>query len=316
MNLKKGRKLLDNILGLLHTTLRMTTPIALAALGGLYAHRAGVLNVALEGMMLSSAFVSVIASYATGNIFLAIVAGVTSSLLLGVIFSFFGISLGGNLTIVGLAINTLVAGASAFILQTAFGQRGTFSNERIVGMKEIDVPILGEIPILGKILNNQTPMVYISLFILIVVHFILYHSKLGVYIRTVGEKEEAAESVGLPVTKIKYIAVLIGSILCGLAGINIALENVNMFVENMTGGRGFIALAAIYSGRGTAIGTYLFSLLFGFADAAQIRLQVFNIPGAFIQMIPYLSIIIVLSIIGISKKRKKSVTDGTNNASI
>lgn len=296
---------MDNLLNILHTTIRMTTPIALAALGGLYAHRAGVLNVALEGMMLSSAFVSVLASYATGNIALAILAGITSSMLLGFVFSIFGITLKGNLTIVGLAINTLVAGASAFVLQTTFGQRGTFSNERIVGMSEIDIPLIRDIPILGKIINNHTPITYISILILVIVHLVLYYSKLGVYIRIVGEKEEAAYSVGLPVNRIKYIAVITGSFLCGLAGINIALENVTMFVENMTGGRGFIALAAIYSGRGTAIGTYLFSLLFGFADALQIRLQVINIPGAFIQMIPYLSIIVVLTIIGISKKRKK-----------
>ncbi|MGO3732251.1 MAG: ABC transporter permease [Vagococcus sp.] len=307
---------MDNILSILHTTLRMTTPIALAALGGLYAHRAGVLNVALEGMMLSSAFVSVLTSYATGNIVLAIMAGLMSSLLLGFVFSFFGISLKGNLTIVGLAINTLVAGISAFVLQTVFGQRGTFSNERIVGMGEIDIPFIRDIPIIGKVINNHTPITYISLIVLIVVHVVLYYSKLGVYIRIVGEKEDAAYSVGLPVNKIKYSAVLLGSLLCGLAGINIALENVTMFVENMTGGRGFIALAAIYSGRGTAVGTYLFSLLFGFADAAQIRLQVINIPGAFVQMIPYLSIIVVLTIIGISKKRKKRVNHGATNTTI
>ncbi|MCI1903129.1 ABC transporter permease [Enterococcus hirae] len=300
---------MDNLLNILHTTLRMTTPIALAALGGLYAHRAGVLNVALEGMMLASAFVSVITSYAFGNIFLAIFAGVFSSFVLGLVFSFFGITMKGNLTIVGLAINTLVGGFSAFILQTVFGQRGTFSNARIVGMKELNIPVLKDIPILGDIFNHQTPMVYVSLLALVVIHMVLYHSKLGVYIRTVGEKEDAAYSVGLPVDRIKYTAILIGSVLCGFAGVNIALENVTMFVEEMTGGRGFIALAAIYSGRGTAIGTYLFSLLFGLADAAQIRLQNIHIPGAFVQMIPYLSIIIVLTLIGLSKKRKKRVHD-------
>ncbi|MGX7059672.1 ABC transporter permease [Vagococcus humatus] len=300
---------MEQLLSILHTTLRMTTPIALAALGGLYAHRAGVLNVALEGMMLASAFFGVITSFATGNIFLALFVGILASVVLGFVFSFFGITLKGNLTIVGLAINTLVAGASSFILQVVFGQRGTFANQKIVGLKELDIPILRNIPILGDIFNKHTPIVYLSLLVLVVVHFILYHTKLGVYIRTVGEKEDAAVSVGLPVNKLRYISVLIGSVLCGLAGINIALENVTMFVENMTGGRGFIALAAIYSGRGTAIGTYVFSLLFGFADAMQIRMQNIKIPGAFIQMIPYLSIIVVLSVIGLLNKRSRRVSD-------
>lgn len=296
---------MEALLDMCHTTLRMTTPIALAALGGLYAHRAGVLNVALEGMMLASAFVSVILSYLTGNVYIAIVGGLVVSAILGVLFSFFGITLKGNLTIVGLAINTLVAGGTAFILQTVFGQRGTFSNEQIVGLHEINIPLLEHIPIIGKIFNHHTPLVYASLVILAVVHVILYRTRLGLYIRTVGEKEEAARSVGIPVERIRYSAVVLGSLLCGLAGVNISLENVTMFVENMTGGRGFIALAAIYSGRGTAVGTYIFSLLFGCADALQIRLQNMNIPGAFVQMIPYISIVLILTLIGIGKKRGK-----------
>lgn len=304
---------MDSLLEMCHTTLRMTTPIALTALGGLYAHRAGVLNVALEGMMLAGAFVSVVISYLTGNIFLAVLGALAVAAILGIVFSFFGITMKGNLTIVGLAINTLVAGATAFLLQTVFGQRGTFSNERIIGLKEVHIPMLDSIPIVGKIFNNHTPMVYFSLVVLVLIHIVLYHTKLGIYIRTVGEKEEAAKSVGIPVDKIRYTAVIIGSLLCGLAGVNISLENVTMFVENMTGGRGFIALAAIYSGRGTAIGTYLFSLLFGCADALQIRLQNINIPGAFVQMIPYLSIVLILTILGINKKRKKREIRGSNS---
>ncbi|WP_440897681.1 ABC transporter permease [Amphibacillus sp. Q70] len=297
---------MDALLQLIHTTLRMTTPISLAALGGLYAHRAGVLNVSLEGMMLSSAFTSVVVSYATGNVVLAVLAGIVSSLLLGCIFSIFGISFKGNLIIVGLAINTLVAGFSSYFLQVAFGQRGTFSDARIVGIETLDIPILRDIPILNQILNNHTPIVYLSFITLLIVHVILYKTKLGVYIRTVGENEEAAKSVGLPVMRIRYVAILIGSILCGLAGANISLENVSVFVENMTGGRGFIALAAIYSGQGTAVGTYLFSLLFGLADASQIRLQNINIPGAFVQMIPYVTIVIVLSIMGVVNKKRRA----------
>lgn len=299
-----------NVLTLLHTALRMTTPIALAALGGLLGHRAGVLNVALEGMMLSSAFTSVLVSFFTGSYLLGVSIGILSSVVWGVIFSFFGITLKGNLTIVGLAINTLVAGMSSYILQTAFGQRGTFSNPDIVGASPIDIPIINQVPIIRDIFNNHTPIVYISLLAVFIVHYLLFYTKLGIYIRTVGEVEEAADSVGISVSKIRYIAVFIGSILSGLAGANLSLENVTMFVENMTAGRGFIALAAIYSGGGTSAGTYLFSLLFGLADALQIRLQNINIPGAFIQMIPYLSIVVVLTLIGILNTRKEVRKNG------
>ncbi len=284
----------------------MTAPIALAAVGGIFAHRAGVLNVALEGMMLLGAFAGVMFSFLTGSVLVAIVAAIIAAVLLGFVFSFFGITMKGNVIITGLAINTIVLGLTAYILQVFFGQRGVFSNEKIVGLEPIDIPILREIPILGDILNNQTPMVYVSILALAAAHFVLYHTKLGLYIRTVGEKEEAAHSVGLPVNRLKYISVLLGSVLCGLAGINIALENVTMFVENMTTGRGFIAIAAIFSGQGTPIGTFIFSFLFGFADALQIRFQDLNVPGAFIQMIPFLFIVIVLTIVGMITLRGKT----------
>ncbi|KMY51500.1 ABC transporter permease [Peribacillus loiseleuriae] len=297
---------MDELLIILHSTFRMTAPIALAAIGGVFAHRAGVLNVALEGMMLVGAFTGVMVSYLTGSILIAVLAAVLSSMILGLLFSVFGITLKGNVIITGLAINTIVLGLTAYILQVFFGQRGVFSNPKIIGLEPLDIPILRDIPILSDILNNQTPMVYVSLLALILAHFVLYHTKLGLYIRTVGEKEEAAYSVGLPVNKLKYISVLIGSFLCGLGGVNIALENVTMFVEDMTVGRGFIALAAIFSGQGTPIGTFIFSFLFGFADALQIRLQSLNIPGAFIQMIPFLFIVLVLTVVGIISVRGRT----------
>lgn len=301
---------MDNLLILLHSTLRMSTPIALAALGGLFAHRAGVLNVALEGMMLASAFTGVIVNHFTGSLLLTLLAGIGISLIFSMIFAFFGLSLKGNITIVGLAINTLVSGLSAFILQIAFGQRGTFTSDRLVGFPEIDIPFIRHIPIIHQVFNKHTPIVYVSLLALIACHMLLNHTKIGLYIRIVGENKTAAESVGLSVIKIQYIAVAIGGFLCGLAGLNVSLENVRMFVENMTSGRGFIALAAIYSGNGTAIGTYLFSLLFGMADAAQIQLQGINIPGAFIQMIPYVAIVGVLTVIGLAERKKGGITFG------
>ncbi|MGX7100494.1 ABC transporter permease [Globicatella sanguinis] len=294
-----------DFLNLLHTTIRMTTPIALAALGGLLGFRAGVLNVGLEGFMLSSAFVSVIVSYLTGNVFLAVTMGIFSSIVLGLLFSYFGISLKGNLTIVGLAINTLVAGFTSYILQVFFGQRGTFSNNQIIGIQTMDIPLIHNIPIINQVFNHHTPIVYISFIVLIVTIYILYKTQVGIYIRTVGESPEAAEAVGVNIIRIKYLSVLIGAVYCGLAGANISLENVSMFVENMTGGRGFISIAAIYSGGGTPLGTYLYSVLFGLADSLQIKLQNSNIPGAFIQMIPYLTIILVLSISGYYKNIKE-----------
>lgn len=288
-----------DITSILNSALRMSAPIILAGLGGLFTHKAGVLNIALEGIMLIGAFVAVIASYLTGSVPIAIIAAITVSLIIALLFSLFGITLKGNIIIIGLAVNIFAAGMTSYILQTSFGTRGVFSNDKIVGIHKINIAFLNKIPVIGPILNNQTPIVYISLLSVILVNFIIYKTKFGLHIRVVGENEEAAKAVGLNINRIKYSSVLISSVFCALAGVNLSLENLNMFVENMTNGRGFIALAAIFCGKGTPIGTFIFSFLFGFADALQMRLQNFKIPGSFIQMIPFIFIIVILTVVGI-----------------
>lgn len=294
---------MDTLINILHGTLRMATPIVLVALGGVFTHRAGVLNIALEGMMLMGAFAGVITSYLTGNIGLAIVIAIIISVVFALIMSFFAITLKGNHIVTGLAINILALGITSFILQVTFNRRGVFSDPAIVGIKPINIPFLESIPFIGPILNNQTPMVYVSFILLIAVIVILYKTKYGVYLRTVGENIEAAKSVGIKTTLIQYSAVILSGVFCALAGVSLALENLTMFVENMTNGRGFIALAAIFCGRGTPVGTFIFAELFGLADAVQMRLQGLNIPGAFVQMIPFLFIIVVLTVVGVYKKK-------------
>lgn len=292
-----------NIASVLHGTLRMATPIALAAMGGLFTHRAGVLNIALDGMMLIAAFVGVLLSYATGSIVLAIAGAVAATLCFAVLFNLFGIRLQGNFIITGLAVNLLAGSIAAFVLQMIFGRRGAFADPSIVGLPTLHFHLLENIPIIGSVLNDQTPMVYVSLIILGIVSFVLYQTRFGIYIRAVGENEEAVKAIGINSRRIKYAAVYISAVLSALAGINLALGNLSMFVEGMSNGRGFIALAAIFCGRGTPIGAYLFSFLFGFSEAVQMRLQIFQIPGVFIQMIPFLFIILVLMLFGILNRK-------------
>lgn len=290
------------LITILHTTLRMATPIVLAALGGLFTHRANVLNIALEGMMLIGAFTGVLASYMTGSIFIAIIAAMLASMGFALLFNIFGITLKGNFIITGLAVNIFATGLTSFILQVVFKRRGAFSDPKIVGMETVHIDFLDKIPVIGPIFNDHTPMIYASIIVAIIVYFIINHTKYGIYVRAVGENEEAAKAIGIKVNRIKYSTVYISAMLCALAGVNLSLGNLTMFVENMTNGRGFIALAAIFCGRGTTVGTYVFSFLFGFADAVQLRLQQFNIPGAFIQMIPFVFIVVVLTAVGAYRK--------------
>lgn len=294
---------MEALISVLHGTIRMATPIALVALGGVFTHRAGVLNIAMEGMMLMGAFAGVIASYLTGSILAAILAAVVVAVLFSLILSFFGVTLKGNLIVTGLAVNILALGTTSYILQVVFNRRGVFSDKAIVGINPIHIPGIDVIPIVGPVLNDHTPLVYFSFIALILVSLIIYKTKYGIYVRTVGENVEAARSVGIKVNLIQYSSLIISGVFCGLAGVSLSLENLSMFVENMTNGRGFIALAAIFCGKGTPVGAFIFSLLFGLADAVQMRLQSFNIPGAFVQMIPFIFIIVVLTVVAIYKNR-------------
>lgn len=299
-----------NIISILNSAVRMSAPIILAGLGGLFTHKAGVLNIALEGMMLIAAFVAVVVSYLTGSVWTAVLAAIGAAAVVALVFSIFGISLKGNFIIIGLAVNIFALGITSFILQSAFGTRGVLSDSRIVGIESLDIPVLSKIPVIGEIFNKQTPIVYLSLLLILIVYFIIYKTRFGLYVRVVGENEEAAKAVGININRIKYASVITSAVFSALAGVNLSLENLNMFVENMTNGRGFIALAAIFCGKGNPVGTSVFSFLFGFADAMQMRLQSFNIPGSFIQMIPFLFIVIILTVVGIVQNRGRLTREG------
>lgn len=299
-----------NIQSILNSALRMSAPLILAGLGGLFTHKSGVLNIALEGMMLIGAFVAVLGSYITGNVYFAILLAIVAAVVTALVFSYFGITMKGNHIIIGLAVNIFASGIISYVLQSVFGKRGVFADPRIVGIKPVHMGFLEKIPLIGGILNDQTPIVYLSLIMVVLVNFIIYKTKFGLYLRVAGENEEAAKAVGLNINLIKYSSVIISSVFCALAGVNLSLENLSMFVENMTNGRGFIALAAIFCGKGTPIGTFVFSVLFGFADSMQMRLQSLNIPGAFIQMIPFIFIIVILTVVAVVQNRGKLSREG------
>lgn len=294
-----------NLIELLHSALRVSTPLTLCALGGLFAFRAGVLNVAMEGMILMGAFSAVIFSYLFGNPYLAVFLALLCGVILSLIFGFFGVRLKGNIIIVGLAVNIMVTGLTAFILQAFFGKRGVLSSERIVGFNPIHWPLLDNIPFIGSILNNHTPLVYFSLAFFVFCSVLLFNTKFGLYIRVVGENISAARTVGINTDGIQYQAILIGALSSTLAGVNLSLENLTMFVEKMSGERGFIALAAVYCGRGNPYFVIIFTLLFGTFEALQIRLQGYDIPSAYIQMLPYIFIIVIFSASGILKQRNQ-----------
>ena len=279
---------------LIASTLRIVAPLLFAALGGALCARAGLFNVALEGMMLTGAFTAILGNHLFGNPYLGVLFSCLCVALLSLLFAYLSIELQANAIIVGIAINFLALGLTAFLLSVVFGVKGQYYNPAMVGLPEWDIPVLKEIPVLGDILSGHTPLVYMAFILAFVLQFAVFRTVWGFRLTAVGENAAAAQSVGLRVKRYQYGAVLSSGILCALAGAQLSLGQVTLFTENMTSGRGFIALVAAMLGQNNPLGVALASLLFGFADAVGTRLQGFALPTHFTMMLPYVITIAVM----------------------
>lgn len=286
------------------SAVRLATPIALAAIGGAVCERSGIVNIAMEGLMLISAFAGVTAALLTGSTWIGVIAGVLAAVIFSAIHAWASINLRTEQVISGTAINILALGVTGFLMETIFGHPGTTNSVRTIP-PVLDLPMGGD-GVLGTIwmwidvvFLSYTPIVYIGIFSAVFLTWAMYRTRWGLRLRALGEHPRAADTVGVNVMRGRWVAVLISGVMAGLAGANLTLEQVGSFTENMTNGRGFIALAANIFGRWTPGGAYLASLLFGFADALQLKLQLFsdviNIPPQFFLMLPYVLTVVVLA---------------------
>jgi len=282
---------------------RMATPLALAAIGGTICERSGVVNIALEGMMLTGAFFGVVATYFTGSAWIGVLAAMLSGALVALIHAVASVTLRTDQVVSGTAINILATGLTGFLMEVIYGHPGTTDPVARLGpVFNFSNPLTGTLGVVWRwidsIFLSYTPIVYMAIAIAIIGQWWMYNTTWGLRLRALGEHPRAADTVGVSVVRGRYFAVLFSGALGGLAGANLTLEQVGSFTENMTNGRGFIALAANIFGRWTPGGSYLASLLFGFADALQIKLQpmrdVIHIPPQFFLMLPYVLTVIVL----------------------
>lgn len=289
------------------TTLRNLPPILLAGLCGALANRVGILNLGLEGMLLTGSFVGVIASYYTGSAMAALLIAGLAAALVGLLFATLCIRFKANPTIVGVSVNMLVSGMTTYFLNALFGVRGAFSDKRIVGLAKITIPGLDNIPLL-RVFNNHNITVWIALLCVIVLHYVFYRTSLGLRIRATGQYPMAVTTAGVNVKLIQYCTLTFGGFLCGLGGAHLSLGQLTMYTENMTSGRGFIALAAAIFGKNTPLGTFLGAMLFSVADAITRKIQTMGFPTMLIDMIPYAVTIITLWLIevnAVAKRKKK-----------
>lgn len=288
------------------STLRLATPLILAAMAGLLSYQVGLINIALEGLMLTSAFVAVAVGFTTGSTFTGILAACAAGAILAALFALFVTDWRANLIVTGLAVNLLAAGSTAYLLPVLFDARGTFAPPELIKLGSWPVPGLSGIPAIGRIFFEHSPLVYVSWATVLLVAFLLYRTRYGVHLRAVGENPDSARTAGISVRQMQYLALMLGGVLCGLAGAHLAVGDLALFRENMVSGRGFIALAAVYFAAGRPGMSALACVLFGLFEALQFRLQTtFNIPPQFFQMLPYIMVILMLVGISVRKEWKK-----------
>ncbi|GBE91939.1 ABC transporter permease [Nostoc cycadae] len=290
-------------------SLHLTVPLAFASLGGLYSERSGVLNIALEGMLLTGAFSSAVATFYTENVWVGILAAVIAGGLVGLLHAFLCVTLRVDQLVSGLAINLVAAGLTSFLARLVFHGAST---QRLPGIEPLIIPGLANIPVLGVLLFQQDILVYLLLFLIAVSVYVLFHTSFGLTLRAVGEYPQAVVTAGISVAMVRYCAVVLSGCLASLGGAYLALVQIRFFSEGMSAGRGFIAIAALIFGRWHPIGSTLACLLFGATEALQLRIQALgaNIPYQFLVMLPYA--IALFALLGLAGKASPPKALGVN----
>ena len=291
-----------SLVGMLQTTLQRATPLALGAMAGVLCERSGVVNIAIEGMMLFAAFAGSFGASVTGSLWAGLVIGLLAGAVLAYVHAGLSITYRVDQIISGTVINIFALGITSYLASRLFSdypdlnRSGTFSSW--------DVPLLSDIPVVGPVLFRNNVFVYLMLILVPLLTWFLFRTRWGLRVRAVGEHPKAADTVGINVFRVRYRSVVLGGAMAGLAGSYLTLGSVGSFEQNMTAGRGFIALAAMIFGRWTPVGALGAALLFGFAESLQTKLAILEtpIPSQFLLMAPYvLTLLVVAGFVGRSR---------------
>ena len=281
---------------LIASTIRLSTPLILAALGGLYSERSGVINIALEGMMLAGAFTAATVTVFTQNPWIGLMAALAAGILVAGLHGLATISCRADQVVTGTAINMLFLGVPALLSGALFESTGAtpqLPRDQVMPDVALFSPETSPVP---ASIFNQKPLVYLAFALVAITAYVIYRTRFGLRLRAVGENPEAADTAGVNVKMMRYRGVLISGALAALGGAYLSIGQNSLFTRNMTAGRGFIALAALIFGKWDPVGAFLACLLFGFAEAVAIRMQgTVNIPNQFIQMIPYVLTMVVVA---------------------
>ncbi|MEL7609321.1 MAG: ABC transporter permease [Bacillota bacterium] len=289
--------LIDNIAYFATATIRMATPLLIAALGMVIAERSGIINIGGEGIMLLGAFTAYAVARFSQSYWFGLLASMAAGAVMIAVFAVACITYKSNQNVVGMSINLFCAGLTSVIYRRLFASTGTISGMMIESFPNAPIPLLSKIPILGEVFFDHNIFVYFGLIMVFVLWWVLKKSSLGIKIIAVGEHPRAADSLGINVIKTRYLTTLFSGILLGIAGAYLSIAQTNSFAENMTGGKGYIALAMVVLGTWNPIGIFVGAILFGGANALQMTIQNspdVNIPSKLILMIPYIVTVITV----------------------
>lgn len=292
---------------LLHSAVAIMTPLLLAAMGGLFTELSGMLNIALEGLMLMGAFSSIVFTYLSGSMIWGVLLGIVATMLLATLLAVVTLNLKSNVFITGLATNLLASGLTIVLSFRLFGNKGVVVFDRIGSLPRWDIPLVSDIPVLGAMISGHSPFVYLSWVLLALSSWVLYKTPFGLRLRAAGLHEKTLVSLGLSPSAYRFIAFLVSAFACAIAGAVLTL-NLGAFVPNITSGKGWIALVVIFLGQKKPLGLLGASLVFGFADAFSNYAQgAWNVPADFILAIPYLFTLLAMVIVSIHADRKERI---------
>jgi simple sugar transport system permease protein len=272
------------------------TPILLAAVAGVICGRAGVFNLALEGQMLVGAFAAIVGSYFGHSAFAGVAAAMVSATVFSLILGYGATIFRGDPVVIGIGMNLLASGLTAYLLRVIFGVSGTFSDPGVVGLGRITIAGLAGVPLLGWAFARQSAVTWAAWALTALISVVQFRTPVGLRLRGVGEQPEAASTLGIDVVRYRIVAVLVAGALTGLAGAQLSLGAVSVFAEDMSAGRGWIAVVAVMLGRNNPLYAAAACVLFGFADAIGVNLQSHGLPNQLTDMAPYVVTLLALVI--------------------
>ncbi len=293
---------LDYFAAIVSSTLRQCSPLLYCSLAAAICAKVSVFNIAMEGMMLASAFFSIVVNYFSGSVLLSVLSGVGASVLLSLALGFFVIRLKASPVIVGMAINTMMGGVTTYLMYIFFNTKGVFTAPSLKSLQKVIPFFSGRLPLLANMLSGLTAIDYLSYITAILTYVVLYKMTVGYRLRAIGINGQAARSLGMPVTRYQYATLAVSGVMCGLAGVLLSMGSVTLFIQNITSGRGYIAMAANNLGKSHPLGMLLSSLFFGSAQALGNFLQNTQLKGQITASIPYAATI--LALIGFTLRKR------------